>query len=116
MKKESTPVVYWHRELPPRDADPIGSHTIEATSDRVPGTFVRRDVAWARCYRQLMERIDGRIEQEIDRLGGDYAHVLGETIEPRHDDSTGEAWMYGRFDYQLYRARRVIPIGRGSRT
>jgi hypothetical protein len=106
MKKGSTPVVYWHRELPPRDADPIGSHTIEATSDRVPGTFVRRDVAWDRGYRQLMERIDGRIEQEIDRLGGDYAHVLGETIEPRHDDSTGEAWMYGRFDYELYRARR----------
>ena len=63
--------------------------------------------AWDRCYRQLMERIDGRIEQEIDRLGGDYAHVLGETIKPRHDDSTGEAWMYGRFDYELYRARRA---------
>ncbi len=71
------------------------------------GTFVRRDVAWDRCYRQLMDRIDGRIEQEIDRLGGDYAHVLGETIEPRHDDGTGEAWMYGRFDYELYRARRA---------
>ena len=101
--KGSTPVVYWHRELPPRDANPIGKHTIEATSDRVPGKFVRRDVAWDRGYRQLMERIDGRMEQEIDRLGGDYAHVLGETIEPRHDDSTGEAWMYGRFDYELYR-------------
>ena len=107
MKKEPTPVVFWHRELPPRDADPIGSHTIEATSDRVTAPFVHRDVAWDRCYRQLMERIDGRIEQEIDRLGGDYAHVLGETIEPRHDDSTGEAWMYGRFDYELYRARRA---------
>jgi hypothetical protein len=29
MKNGSTPVVYWHRELPPRDADPIGSHTNE---------------------------------------------------------------------------------------
>src|SRR6266542_2239017 len=57
-----------------------------------------------RCYRQLMDRIDGRIVQEVDRPGGDYAHVLGETIEPGHDDSTGEAWMYGRFDYELYRA------------
>jgi hypothetical protein len=107
MKKVSTPVVYWHRELPPRDADAIGSHTIEATSDHVPATFVHRAVAWHRCYRQLMDRIDGRIGQEIERLGGDYAHVLGETIEPRHDDSTGEAWMYGRFDYELYRARHA---------
>jgi hypothetical protein len=107
MTKGPTPVVYWHRELPPSDADPIGSHTIEATSDRVSGTFVRRDVAWDRCYRLLLVRIDGRIDLEFARLGGVYAHVLGETIEPRHDDSTGEAWMYGRFDYELYRARRA---------
>jgi hypothetical protein len=31
--------VYWHRELPPRDAEPIGNHTIEATSGRVPQTL-----------------------------------------------------------------------------
>lgn len=103
----TTQVVYWHRQLPPRDADPIGSHTIEVTSDRIPGMLTRRDVAWDRCYRQLMDRIDWRIGQEIARLGGDYAHVRGETLEPRHDDSTGEAWMYGRFDYELYRARRA---------
>jgi hypothetical protein len=103
----ATPVVYWHRQLPPGDAEPIGSHTIEATSDRVPGGFAHRDVAWERCYRQLMDRIDDRIGQEIVRLGGDYAHVRGETIEPRQDDRTGEAWMYGRFDYELYRARRA---------
>jgi hypothetical protein len=54
-----------------------------------------------------MDRIDARIGQEIARLGGDYAHVRGETIEPRHDDRTGEAWRYGRFDYELYRARRA---------
>ena len=99
--------VYWHRELPPRDAEPIGDHTIEVMSDRIPGTLARRDELWDRCYRQLMDRADRRLGQEIVRLGGDYAHVLGETIEPRHDDRTGEAWIYGRFAYELYRARRA---------
>jgi len=95
--------VFWHRELPPRDAEAIGDHTIEATSDRVPGTLSHRDELWDRCYHQLMERARVRLEQEIHRLGGDYAHVLSENIEPRHDDRTGEAWMYGRLDYELYR-------------
>src|SRR5437867_3187492 len=94
-------VVYWHRELPPHDADPIGDHTIEATSARVPGTLERRDDLWDRSYQQLMDRARLRLEQEVVRLGGDYAHVLSEDIEPRHDDRTGEAWMYGRFDYEL---------------
>jgi hypothetical protein len=54
-------------------------------------------------YRELMDRALLRLAQEIARLGGDYAHVLKEEIEPRHDDRTGEAWMYGRCDYELYR-------------
>jgi hypothetical protein len=99
--------VYWHRELPPHDAEPIGSHTIEAVSDRVPGTIAHRDEIWNRCYRELMDRAGLRLEQEIARLGGDCAHVLGETLEPRHDDRTGEAWIYGRFDYELYRRAAV---------
>jgi hypothetical protein len=96
-------VVHWHRDLPPIDAEPSGSHTIEATSGRVPGTLAHRDELWDRSYRELMDRARLRLEQEIVRLGGDYAHVVSEDIEPRHDDSTGEAWMYGRFDYELYR-------------
>jgi hypothetical protein len=96
-------MVFWHRELPPREAVAIGDHTIEATSDRVLGTLSHRDELWDQCYHQLMERARFRLEQEIGRLGGDYAHVLSEEIEPRHDDRTGEAWMYGKFDYELYR-------------
>jgi hypothetical protein len=96
-------VVYWHRELPPADADLLGDHTIEATSGRVPGTLSHRDEIWDRCYRELMDCARVRLEQEIARLGGDCAHVSGEHIEPRHDDRTGEAWMYGRFDYELFR-------------
>ena len=98
-------MVYWHRHLPPPDAEAIGDHTIEVTSARVPGTLSHRDDLWTRCYQELMERVNGRLAQEIARLGGDYAHILRETIAPRHDDRTGEAWMYGRFDYELYRRR-----------
>lgn len=101
---QTSKVVYWHRELPPRDAEPIGSHTIEATSDRVPGTLARRDDIWDRCYHQLMDRAALRLGQEIVRLGGDSAHVRGETLEPWRDDRTGEAWIYGRFDYERYRS------------
>jgi hypothetical protein len=105
---EQTPhVIYWHRELPPRDADPIGGHTIEATSARVAGTLEHRDEIWDRCYRELMDRARFRLEQEIVRLGGDCAHVVSEEIGPRRDDRTGEAWMYGRFDYELYRRSAV---------
>lgn len=96
-------VVDWHRELPPTDAEAIGDHTIEATSLRVPGTLSHRDDISDRCYRELMERARARLEQEVARLGGDCARVSSEHIEPRHDDRTGEAWMYGRFDYELYR-------------
>jgi hypothetical protein len=28
---ETSKVVYWHRELPPLDAESIGQHTVEAT-------------------------------------------------------------------------------------
>jgi hypothetical protein len=97
------PFIYWHRALPPRTAEPIGEHTIEATSARVPGTLAHRDDLWNQCYEDLMQRVRTRLEHEVARLGGDYAHVLRENIAPRHDDRTNEAWMYGRFDYELYR-------------
>ena len=44
-----------------------------------------------------------RLAEEIARLGGRYAHVLGESIGTRHDAVTGEAWLHGRFTYMLYR-------------
>jgi hypothetical protein len=102
------------REMPPRDSEAIGDHTIEATSRRLPGTLTHRHDLWTRCYQELMERACTRLEQEIARLGGDDAHVLTEEIEPRHDDRTGEAWMYGRFDYELYR-HASRPVSRPRR-
>lgn len=95
--------VYWHRELPPADAEMIDEHTIEAESVRVPGTLAHRDEVWDTCHADLMRRTVQRLEQEISRLGGDCAHVLSESIEPKHDGATFEAWLHGRFEYALYR-------------
>ena len=97
------PRVYWHRELPPVDADIMGEHVLEATSGRVQGSLAHRDELWDRCYRGLLDNTHERFTQEIHRLGGDYAHVLDESIDSRHDPVTGEAWLHGRFTYMLYR-------------
>ena len=96
-------IVYWHRELPPLSADVFGEDTVEATSGRVPATLGHRDAAWETCYADLMAHTRERLEQEVVRRGGRYAHVRDEAIEPRHDDAKGESWLYGRFRYVLYR-------------
>jgi hypothetical protein len=96
-------VVYWHRELPPIDAELVAEHTVEATSGRVAGTISHRDELWDRCYSELMANAEGRLIQEVARLGGDYAHVHDEAIDSRHDDATGQAWLHGRFSYMLFR-------------
>ena len=36
-------------------------------------------------------------------LGGHFAHVHDEAIDPKHDDAAGEAWLHGRFSCVLYR-------------
>ena len=100
-------IVYWHRELPPLEADLVGEHTVEASSSRVPGTIAHRDELWDQCYRELMATAEGRLAQEVARLGGDFAHVHDETIDPKHNDATGEAWLHGRFSYMLYRRPRA---------
>lgn len=95
--------VFWHRDLPPIDADIVGEYVLEATSERVQGSIAHRDELWDSCYRDLIARTEARFEQEINRLGGDYAHVLDESIDSRHDAVTNEAWLRGRFTYVLYR-------------
>ena len=100
---EKHKVIYWHRDLPPIDAEQAGEHVVEATSMRVKGTLTRGDELWDRCHGDLMTRARDRLEQEVARLGGHYAHVLQESIESRHDDPTGEAWLHGRFGYLLLR-------------
>ena len=99
------PVVYWHRDLPPLHAEAIGEHVVEADSQRVPGTLAHRDELWDQCYEDLMKQVRGRLEQEVARLGGNYAHVLGESVDSKHSDVAREAWLHGRFTYMLYAAR-----------
>jgi len=95
-------IAYWHRELPPIDAEILGEYTVEATSSHVPGTLAHRDDLWRVCYEDLMARARARLEQEVARLGGDYAHVFDEFIDIRRDEAKGEAWLAGRFSYVLY--------------
>ena len=96
-------VVYWHRELPPLTAEVLGEHIVEATSGRVPGTIAHQDELWDRCYEELMSETRRRIEQEVTRLAGRFAHVLDESIDSRHDEVSGESWLHGRFTYTLFR-------------
>jgi hypothetical protein len=100
-------IVYWHRELPPLDAELIADHIVEATSSRVPGTIAHRDELWDQCYRELMAAAESRLVQEVARLGGHFAHVHDEAIDPKHDDASGETWLHGRFSYMLYRRPRA---------
>jgi hypothetical protein len=96
-------IVYWHRDLPPLAAELVAEHTVEANSSRVPGTIAHRDELWDRCYRELMAAAESRLAQEVARLGGDFAHIHDEAIDPKHDAVTGEAWLHGVFSYMLYR-------------
>jgi hypothetical protein len=103
MAQDSPRVVYWHRQLPPFDAEQMGEHVVEATSARVASTLAHRDELWDQCYKDLMAGARARLEQEVVRLGGNYAHVLDESVDSRHDDVTGENWLHGCFTYMLYR-------------
>ena len=109
---QDCPRVYWHRQLPPAGAEIMGEHVLEATSERVQGSLAHRDELWDRCYRDLLDNTRERFNQEIRRLGGDYAHVLDESIDSRHDSATGEAWLHGRFTYVLYEHGTAAPSER----
>jgi len=96
-------IIYWHRELPPVEAEPMGEHVVEATSGHVSDTIAHRDELWNHCRDELTANTRERLQEEVTRLGGRYAHVLAESIDTRHNAGTGEAWLHGRFTYMLYR-------------
>jgi hypothetical protein len=97
------PVVYWHRDLPPFDAEAIGEHSLEADSPRQADTVANRDELWSEYRLGLNEAVHDRIGQEVSRLGGHFAHVLDERVEIKRDAAKGEAWMHGRYTYMLYK-------------
>lgn len=96
-------VVYWHRDLPPLTAEALGEHCVEASSRRVSSTLAHRDELWTLCHADLLAEAHRRLDQEVARLGGRYAHVLNESIDSHHDEASAEAWLQGRFTYMLYR-------------
>jgi hypothetical protein len=114
MQGNNSKKIYWHHELPPFAADAIGEHTVEATSSHVPGTIAHRDELWTQCYEDLMAQARVRLNQEMIRLGGDYAHVLSESVDSKHDTVCGEAWLHGRFTYMLYRRAQDNDADHGS--
>jgi hypothetical protein len=95
--------IYWHRELPPLDAEPIGEQFIEINSMHVPGTLAHRDELWNQCYADLMAKVAAELDREIRRLGAQYAHVLSESIDSKRNDIANEAWLRGSFTYVVYR-------------
>jgi hypothetical protein len=103
LRADGSKIIYWRRELPPSNAEAIGEHILEATSKRIPGTLSHRDQLLGQCYENLMAEARYRLEQEVARLGGHYAHVLSESVGSRHDEKTGESWLHGDFSYMLYR-------------
>ena len=106
MKLAAKPkAVYWHEELPPLDGAVIQEDMIEAVSDHVHGAVERHGELWDRCYATLMRHTQLRLEQEITRLGGHYAHVIDEHVDSRRNDATGESWLHGSFNYVLYRTQ-----------
>ena len=73
------------------------------TARESPGNLGHRDDLWGGCYADLTAQADQRLVQEVLRLGGDWAHVLNESIASRDDERTGESWLHGRFNYVLCR-------------
>jgi len=108
-------IVFWHRELPPLDAELMAEHTVEADSRRVSGRLARRDELWDRCYQELMANAESRLIQEVARLGGHYAHVYDESIGTKHDGAAGEAWLHGSFTYMLLRRAEEAPVAAAPR-
>jgi hypothetical protein len=85
LPADGTRIIYWHRDLPPTNAEAAGEDILEANSMRIPGTFAHRDELWQQCYEDLMVQARLRLQQEITRLGGNYAHVLNESVASQHD-------------------------------
>ena len=101
--------IYWHRELPPLDAEPIGEHFIELNSMHVPGTLAHRDELWQQCYADLMGKVASELDRELFRLEAQYAHILSESVDSKRNDVTNEAWLHGVFTYVLYRRGAKTP-------
>jgi len=80
--------VYWHRDLPPLDAELMADHTVEATSGRVAGTLSHRDKLWDRCYQELMSNVHARL---VDRTNDLYSSHATRLVGSAYDHRNGFA-------------------------
>ena len=98
--------IYWHRELPPIDAELTGEYVLEATSDRVRGSLAHRGELWDRAYHELMERTETRLKQEIGRLA---ATTLTFCVNPSTVGTTMRQVkrLHGLFTHVLYRPPKL---------
>ena len=85
----------------------VGEHIIEIATRRIAGSLARGDAAWDRSYDELMAEANTRLAGKVTQLGGDYARVTDETIDPRHDPKADESWLHGTFRFVLYRRPRA---------
>jgi hypothetical protein len=96
-------IVYWHHDLPPFEAFVLDEYAIDIDGVRVPGTRVLRDEVLEWCRADLQRRCVARLEREVQRLDGHYAHVFCERIDATRDEAKDETWLHGRFRFSVYR-------------
>lgn len=94
--------IFWYKDLPPLRAQPVSEEEIDAQSEAVPLGF-GADEPWSQCYDSLRAVVEGRLQQELDTHRADLAHVVKESIHPKHDHAAGRYHLEGRFSYVLYR-------------
>lgn len=114
MSEPAVGVVFWHRDLPPLDDEPVGEHEIVARSRATPFRYADRDALWHEVYPSLMEEATRRITAEVARLGGSSAHVIDEDISSSVDNQTNEYRLTGTFRFVLYQRGTVAPNPRGG--
>ncbi len=96
-------LIYWHRELPPLGDEIADEYVVEARSAEVPDSHIHREAQFEACLPGLKAELVKRLEQEVRRLGGSCAHVLGEHIEPHIDNANARYRLDGRLSYVLYK-------------
>lgn len=100
--------LFWHRDLPPINAELAGEGIIAAASVRVRDTLAEGSALWECCLTDLKHEAHRRLEQERLRVRADYVHVLSEATYTRRDPQTGEAWLQGMFGYVLLGTPRSV--------
>lgn len=91
--------IFWHRDLPPEGARPLGSHELEANSPPTTWRYGDRDALWAEHQPLLDAAVRQRLTQELDRLGADFAHVVEEHVEAHIEVNAGTFELRGRYGY-----------------